>query len=103
MQVIPLQAIPNQSLQCTLANQQVELAVYQTDYGLFIDVASDGNPVVTGVLIEDKNRIVRDAYFGFAGDLEFLDTSGESVDPVYTGLGSQFLLIYLETSDLEGL
>jgi hypothetical protein len=100
--LIPVQAIPNQGLQVTLANQQVALAICQTDYGMFMDVISNGSAVVTGVLCENQNRIVRDAYLGFVGDFEWTDTSGQGVDPIYTGLGAQFLLIYLETSDLQG-
>jgi hypothetical protein len=100
--LIPVQAIPNQGLQVTLANQQVALAIYQTDYGLFMDVISNGSEVVTGVLCENQNRIVRDAYLGFVGDFEWTDTSGQGVDAIYTGLGAQFLLVYLETSDLQG-
>lgn len=103
MLIVPVQAIPNQGLQAVLGNQQVSLSIYQTDYGLFMDVVSDAVPVVTGVLCENQNPIVRDAYLGFAGDFEWLDTSGNGVDPIYTGLGSQFVLVYLEATDLMSL
>jgi hypothetical protein len=43
--------------------------------------------------------MVRETYLGFIGDLSFTDTQGTS-DPVYTGLGSRFVLLYLEASDL---
>lgn len=102
MQLIPVQPIPNQGLQVTLANQQVALSIYQTDYGLFMDVISNGAAVVTGVLCENQNRIVRDAYFGFVGDFEWYDTSGQGVDPIYIGISSQFVLVYLEAADLQG-
>lgn len=99
MLLVPVQAIPNQGLQVVLDNQQVSLSIYQTDYGLFMDVVSDGTPIVTGVLCENQNPIVRDAYLGFLGDFKWLDVSGNGVNPIYTGLGSQFLLVYIETSD----
>jgi hypothetical protein len=100
VQTIPVQSVPNQGFQATLGSQQVSLAIYQTDYGLFMDVFSNGSTVVQGVICENLNRIVRDAYLGFVGDFCWYDTSGAGDDPVYTGLGSQFSLIYLEASDI---
>jgi hypothetical protein len=100
MQIVPTQAIPNQGIQVSLANQTVALSIFQTDYGLFMNVASNGFPIVNGVLCEDVNRIVRDAYFGFIGDFVWYDTSGAGDDPIYTGLGNRFVLVYLEASDL---
>lgn len=100
MQTIPVQPVPNQGFQCTLGGQQVGLSIYQTDYGLFMDVFSNGSPVVAGTICEDVNRIVRDTYLGFAGDFVWYDTTGAGADPIYTGLGARFLLIYLEVADL---
>lgn len=100
MQTIPVQPVPNQGFQCTLAGQQVAISIYQTDFGLFLDVVSNGVAVVYGVLCENLNRIVRDAYLGFSGDFCFYDSTGAGADPVFTGLGSQFVLIYLEAADL---
>lgn len=100
MQVVPLQAAPRQTLQVQLGTQATRLDVYQTLFGLFVDVYVDNALIVGGVVAENLNRIVRDAYLGFAGDLAFVDTQGEA-DPIYTGLGSQFLLLYLEPSELR--
>lgn len=101
MQVVPTQAIPNQGIQVTLGGQQVSLAIYQTDFGLFLDLVSNGSPIIYGALCEDLNRLVRDAYLGFSGDFAWYDTTGDGVDPVFTGLGDRFLLLYLEASDLD--
>lgn len=100
MQTIPVQPVPNQGFQCTLGGQSVALSIYQTDYGLFMDVFSNGAAVIAGTICEDLNPVVRDAYLGFVGDLTFFDTTGAGADPIYTGLGARFVLIYLETSDL---
>jgi len=99
MQIIPLAAIANQAVTVSLANQQVQVNVYQKRTGLFCDVYLANVLLVAGVLCLDRNRIVRDAYFGLIGDLGFVDQQGSS-DPDYTGLGSRFLLYYLEASDL---
>lgn len=101
MQIVPVQAIPNQGLQVTLGGQSVALSIYQTDFGLFLDLFSNGSPIVYGALCEDVNRIVRDAYLGFTGDFIWYDTTGGGSDPIYTGIGSQFILIYLESADLH--
>ena len=99
MQTIPLQASPNQTLDVALASQPCQLDVSQTTLGLFIDVYVSNVLIIGGVLCENLNRIVRDLYLGFVGDLVFYDTQGSS-DPNYAGLGSRFQLVYLETTDL---
>src|SRR5258707_10641053 len=101
MLIVPAQANPNQAFNVTLGGQQVQLSIYQTDYGLFTDVTVAGEPIATGVLCENLNRIVRAAYSGFLGDLVWIDTSGAGTDPIYTGIGVQYQLVYLEAADLS--
>ena len=98
--VVPLNAAPNQTLQAQLGGQACVLNIYQTSYGLFMDVYVGATPIVLGVICQNLNRIVRDAYRGFVGDFVFRDTQG-SADPVYTGLGGQFELRYLEAADIQ--
>jgi hypothetical protein len=100
MLVVPLNPVPAQTLLVLLANQSCRLNVYQKRTGLFVDLYVNNVEIVVGVIAEDANRIVRSAYLGFIGDLAFFDTLGSS-DPVYTGLGSQYVLMYLETADLQ--
>lgn len=100
MRQIPLQKVQNQTLTIALANQNCQLNLYQKDFfGLFMDVYVNNGLIVAGVICQNANRIVRDAYFGFIGDFIFTDMQGTS-DPDYTGLGDRFQLIYLEASDL---
>lgn len=103
MQVIPIQPLPNQTLQVQLEQQATVLDIWQTAYGLFVTVYVGNSLIVASVIAENLNRIVRSTYLGFAGDLVFLDTQAEagvSSDPVYTGLGSRFQLLYLDAADL---
>lgn len=104
MQVIPLRPLKNQTLQVQLAQQAVALNIYQLAYGLFVDVYKDNELVIGGVIAQNLNRIVRDAYLGLVGDFTFLDTQtppgGVGEDPVYTGLGDRYQLVYLEAADL---
>lgn len=101
--IIPLQAVPNQTLAVPLADQNCELNIYQKSTGLYIDVFKNGLLVIGGVICQDRNRIIRDLYFGFAGDLAFVDLRG-TTDPYYTGIGDRYFLTYIEAGELpEGV
>jgi len=108
MLIVPLQTTPSQSVQVTLANQNVALDVYQKSTGLFINVYLNGALLIGGVICQNLNRIVRSLYFGFVGDFAWVDVHGTTdangvslgSDPVYTGIGTQYFLAYLEESDL---
>lgn len=98
MQMIPLRAVNSQVLTVTLAQQRARLKVYQKTTGLFMDVYVNDALIIGGVISEDRNRIVRDKYLGFIGDLAFYDTQGTS-DPVASGLGARYRLLYLEAGE----
>ena len=101
MLTIPLQAVPSQSVNVQLGGQNCQINIYQKSTGMFCDVYVSNALIIGGVICQNLNRIVRDLYLGFIGDLAFLDTQGSS-DPYYTGLGARFLFIYLELADLNG-
>lgn len=100
MLIVPTQPVPNQNLQVTLGGQACTIEIFQQQFGLYLNLYVNNEPVILGVIGLNANRIVRSAYLGFIGDLTFYDTQGTD-DPVYTGMGSQFVLVYLEESDLE--
>lgn len=102
MQVVPLQAIPNQTLQAQLNGQACTLDIIQMAYGLFVNLYVGSALIVAGVLSQNLNRIVRDLYLGFSGDFVFFDTQGTQ-NPDYTGFGgstARYQLIYLLPSEL---
>lgn len=108
--VVPLQAIPNQVLQVVLDNQSCVLEIYQQDYGLYMNVTLGNQLIVAGVLCLNLVKIVRGSIAaigtpGFSGDFAFFDSEASTdpdagEDPVYTGLGSRFLLLYYSEADL---
>lgn len=98
-QIIPLKAVPNQTLTVLLANQNCRINVYQKFYGLYVDLAIGAVPIFNGVIAQQANRLKRYDYLPFVGDLAFFDTQGEG-DPYYTGLGARYQLVYLEAADL---
>lgn len=101
MQIIPILATPNQTLAVQLNNQSCQINIYQKSTGMFFDLYVSGGLVIGGVICLNQNRIVRSLYLGFLGDFIFVDTQG-TTDPVYTGLGSRYQLVYLDPADLAG-
>lgn len=102
-QVIPIQPIPNQTLQCQLGGQATTLNVRQQAFGVYVDVLIGAQPIVQGIIGLNSNLIVRNTYFGFLGDLIFLDAQGVGADPVYTGFGTRFFLLYLSATEIAAL
>ena len=98
MQIIPLQSDPSQTLTVNLNGQNCSINVYQRLFGLFLDLYQDGSLVIGGQICQNLNRIVRSSYLGFQGDLAFIDTQGAD-DPIYSGIGTQFQLLYLSPYD----
>ena len=92
-QEIPVNAYAAQTLAVTLSGQPVVLTIYQRSTGLYMDVSLNGTIVLVGVICLNRTFVVRDTYFGMPGDLAFVDTQG-TTDPIYTGLGSRYILTY---------
>jgi hypothetical protein len=101
-ELVPLNAVPSQSLQIQLNGQMCGINVKQKRTGLYVDLYVNNVLIIAGVLAENLNRIVRSLYLGFQGDFVFGDTQGTS-DPDYTGLGSRYVLMYLTPEELFGL
>ena len=101
MLIIPLQPTASQTVSVQLAGQNCQINIYQKSTGLYCDLYVNGVLIIGGVICQNRNRIVRDLYLGFIGDLIFIDTQSNT-DPVYSGLGAQYVLAYLELKDLNG-
>ena len=92
--IIPLRPVPDQQVSVTLANQPCTLRVVALESGLYLDLYLNSVLLIGGVVCANANRLVRDSYLGFIGDLAFFDTQGQA-DPQVDGLGSRWLLAYL--------
>ena len=121
--VIPLNPVPSQILNVTLAEQACTIRVYAksitvpvsppdsipTDpptyepaQPVFVDLYVNDALIIGGVIARNRNLIVINTYLGFVGDLAFIDLNPppdnrEGDDPEYAGLGSRWVLVYLET------
>lgn len=99
MLYITVSDVPFQTINATLASQACTINLYQRRTGFYCDLYVNNSLVIGGVACHHLNKIVRDSYLGFTGDLTWQDTQGTD-DPTSPGLGSRWLFIYLETSDL---
>lgn len=93
IQVIPITAAASQSFTIQLGSQNCAINIYQKSTGLYFDLAINNNPCVNTVLCLNLVGLVREVYYGFSGQLCFVDTQGTS-DPTYDGLGARYQLVY---------
>ncbi len=98
-QIVPLIDTPSQSLSITLGGQACRIDLKVRSTGMYCDLYVNDVLTIGGVACHNLARIVIDSYLGFVGDLMFSDTQGDS-DPTSPGLGTRFLLFYIEASDL---
>lgn len=99
MQTVPLIAKPSQTVGAVLGGQSCKIDLITKNTGMFINLYVNDVLIIGGVLAENRNRIVRSDYLGFIGDLAFFDLQGGD-DPVYTALGTRFILLYLDPADI---
>jgi hypothetical protein len=99
MILVPLQAVPNQTLAVTLARQNAQLAVRQNGSSIYLDLISNGTVIVRTRVCRDRQRLLLDVgYKGFIGDFAFVDMQGRT-DPQYRGLADRYRLYYLEAGE----
>lgn len=95
---VPLQPVPSQQLQVVLGGQNCQIAVYLIGSFLYVDLAVNNSDISTAVLALNGVFLVPTVYFGFIGNLIFVDTAGSS-DPTYDGLGSRYVMLYVTEAD----
>jgi hypothetical protein len=99
MLIIPTDPVQSRTFTIQLADQSCYIKLYQKTTGMYFDLSVAGVPKVQGKIVRNRVKLVRQPYLGFVGDLAFMDTVGNG-DPNYRGLGSRWLFMYLEASDL---
>lgn len=98
--IIPTQPLPAQVLEVLLETQAATIEIRQLSTGLYLNLLVSNVEIVGFVVCRNFDRIVRNRYLGFQGDLIFMDNTGQGRDPFYTGLGTDFSLVYIEASEL---
>jgi len=102
LRLVPTQPLPSQVFNVILDEQSITVTLRQLASGLFMNIQLNGQQMLGLVICQNLNRIVRNTYFGMAGDFIFYDENGTGLDPVFTGLGAQFSLYYIEAAELSG-
>lgn len=96
---IPIQAVPFQQVLCVLAGQNCQIAIYQKNDSVYVDLNSNGTDIcvaciaLNGVPLDSCN-----SYDDFQGNLFFIDTQGTD-DPDYPGFGARWVLVYLTAAE----
>ena len=70
---------------------------------MFLDLYVKGQMVLSSALCRNMSPLVINSYLGFPGDLVFSDVLKLNADPLYTGLGSRWFLLYLDAADVPAL
>lgn len=100
MQAVPLSPVPSQTLGVILNGQNCDITVYSENTGIFMDLSLNGTSIASTRVLLDAARVLQDCqYTAFVGDFIMVDTQGE-LDPLYTGLGDRWQLVYLDAAEL---
>lgn len=102
MLIIPLQPVYAQTLHVSLNGQTCIITLRQRTTGLYMDFTLGTVVLFTEVLCRISMLMLHQPSFGFSGDLMFIDTLGQD-DPDSSALGSRWLLVYLDPTDLAGV
>ena len=108
MQIVPLQPVPAQVFDIALDGKTFTLNVYtkkQYDWptrlstlAIYLDIAINGTAILQGALALTDVPIIRSQYLLQNADLCFFDQLGNE-NPVWTGLGDRWGLMYYNVSD----
>lgn len=94
VQTIPITSQAAQTFDIQLNGQNCTITLSQKNTGLFFDMSVDGNSCVNSVICLNLVGLIREAYYGFVGQLAFIDTVGTD-DPTYDGLGTRYQLVFV--------
>ena len=97
---IPLSIIPNQTLSVVLDGKQYDLAFYLTENIMAVDMARDGEVILTGQRIVAGFPIIPYRYLESGNFI--LDTANDEL-PDYRQFGVTQFLIYASIAELASL
>ena len=100
MEVIPLSAVPAQTLNVVLDGQNCTISIYWRQTHLYLDLAVGSTIICTGWICQNKANVLQVPVRGFNGSLHFWDVEGDRA-PQWENLGSRYFLVFvLENEDL---
>lgn len=98
LQIVPLKAYPNQTVNIILNNQNTNIAVYTANNHLYANLSLGQTAIIEGVPC-NHGCYINPYTSAFIGHLFFWNTTG--LDPVYTELGNTAYLFYSDYDALE--
>ena len=98
---IPVQAIPNQRFQIVLNDQNCTIHLFQRGEYIYMDLTCNGVEIRTGAICLPNISLVQYPTPDFDGMLFFTDTTNHDEPPVYSGLGTRWLLCFDDGADDE--
>lgn len=93
--VIPLEALPNQSLSIKLGNQDCRFEFVTRLKNLFMNLYVNNELLIGGMICLNKVNLIQENYLGFEGQLYFEDLEGNE-DPYFWGLNKRWVLNYVQ-------
>ena len=103
MQKIPVEAIPNQTFNITLNEQNCTIHLYQRGEYLYMDLSVDGEVIRQGMICLVDISLLQYTVQGFSGYLFFTDMRGAGGTPTYTELGSRYILFYATEEEMANV
>jgi hypothetical protein len=99
MILVPLAAVPSQSLSIQLGGQPCQITVRTLGTSLYFSLLINDEPIVQSRICRNRQRLLLDArYKGFVGDFMFIDTF-EDEQPSFPGLGTRWFFFYLSPNE----
>lgn len=99
MLLVPLSAVPSQTLFITLGGQSCAISLRSNGGDLYLNLLVSNAPIMVGKVCRNRQRLLVGLdYRGFVGDFVFVDSQGDE-QPDYTGLGDRWNLYYLGTGE----
>jgi hypothetical protein len=97
--IIPLSAVPSQTLAINIAGQACRIALRSNGGNLYFDLTVGGSSIVSSKICRNRQRLLLGVkYRGFIGDFIFDDTQGDS-QPSFSGLNTRWLLYYVAANE----
>lgn len=90
---VPLDALPNQNFTLEMDGKDVELEFLTRGPFLYANIKVDSQDKLNGIVCQNKCNLFLYPNIGINGKLYFEDTQG-SLDPIYFGLGTRWILVY---------
>lgn len=100
---IPVEAIPNQTFNISLNDQNCTIHLYQRGDFLYMDLSVNATPIRQGMICLVDVSLLNYPTIGFSGYLFFSDLSGKGGTPVYSDLGSRYVLFYATEEEMDNV